>query len=142
GTDKNPRATEVNFSTDQDFGGSNGFQTGSTFKAFVLASWLEAGKSLNDVVDAPPRKTFPRSVWRYDGCTSWADDAQIKNVEPSAGRMSVLEATRRSSNTGYVTMASQLNMCDIGKMAASMGIQRADGPTDDGEPLQYNVTFV
>src|SRR5699024_9148793 len=45
-------------------------------------------------------------------------------------------------NTGYVTMANQMNMCDIGKMAASMGLQRADGPTDDGEPLRYNTTFV
>ena len=139
---KRPRATEVNFNTDKDYGGSNGFQTGSTFKAFVLASWLESGKSLHDMVDAPPRKTFPASSWTYDGCRSWATDTTIRNIEPSAGRMSVLDATKRSSNTGYVTMANQMNMCNIGKLAASMGLQRADGPTDAGEPLRYNTTFV
>ncbi|MDN2783616.1 hypothetical protein PAI99_08905, partial [Campylobacter jejuni] len=33
--------TAVNYNTDEAFGGSEGFQTGSTFKAFDLAGWLE-----------------------------------------------------------------------------------------------------
>lgn len=144
-TEKRPRATEVNFSTDRDFGGSSGFQTGSTFKAFVLAAWLEAGKSLHDQVDAPPKKTFQPSTWTYNGCTDWSIGAEpwsVSNIEQSASRLSVLDATRRSSNTGFVTMANQLNVCDIAKVAESTGLQRANGPTSTGDKLEYNPSFV
>ncbi len=141
-TDDRPRATEVNFNTDQNYGGSNGFQTGSTFKAFVLAAWLDAGKSLHDTLDTPPVKNFAANSWTYRGCTNYSDDYKSTNIEPSAGRLSVLEATKRSSNTGFVTMANQLNMCDIGATAEAMGIQRATGPTKFGDPLEYNPSFV
>lgn len=141
-TKKRPRATEVNFNTDRDYGGSSGFQSGSTFKAFVLAAWLEAGKSLHEMVDAPPKKTFSRASWTYEGCTDWADDYDSANIEQSARRLTVLEATKRSSNTGYVTMANQLNMCDIAAVAEAMGLERATGPNEFGDKLEYNASFV
>src|SRR4051794_22624864 len=40
----------INYSVDKEWGGGNGFQTGSTFKPFTLATWLKQGKSLNAVV--------------------------------------------------------------------------------------------
>ncbi|MCI2959673.1 penicillin-binding protein, partial [Agromyces atrinae] len=36
----------INYSTDFDYGGSMGFQPGSTFKVFTLAEWLNEGHSL------------------------------------------------------------------------------------------------
>src|SRR5690625_2349984 len=39
GSDTGVGETAVNYSTDQQFGGSNGFQPGSTYKPFVLAAW-------------------------------------------------------------------------------------------------------
>src|SRR5690625_4097743 len=55
--------TAVNYSTDQQFGGSNGFQPGSTYKPFVLAAWLEAGKSLNQTVNATVRP-YDMNSWQ------------------------------------------------------------------------------
>ncbi len=52
--------TAVNYNTDEAYGGSQGFQTGSTFKAFDLAAWLEAGHSLYDTIDAT-HYDFPTS---------------------------------------------------------------------------------
>ena len=52
--------TAVNYNTDEDYGGSQGFQTGSTFKAFDLAAWLEAGHSLYETVNAS-QHLFPTS---------------------------------------------------------------------------------
>ena len=51
-----PGTTAVNYNTDQAYGGSQGFQTGSTFKAFDLAAWLESGHSLYDGIDATPAR--------------------------------------------------------------------------------------
>src|SRR5699024_4519882 len=141
-TKKKKRATEVNFNTDEKYGGSTGFQSGSTFKAFVLTSWLEAGKSLRDMVVAPPSAQFSRESWTYNGCTDHSADYKLSNIEQSASRLSVLHATRRSSNTGDVYMANQLNMCDIGEVAESMGVHRADVPDEHGDPLSYNPSFV
>jgi membrane peptidoglycan carboxypeptidase len=50
-----PGHTSVNYSTDAALGGSQGFQTGSSFKPFTLATWLAAGHGLNDTVDATKR---------------------------------------------------------------------------------------
>ena len=44
--------TTINFSTDQAHGGSQGFSSGSTYKAFVLAEWLRSGRALTTKVDA------------------------------------------------------------------------------------------
>ncbi|NBR26707.1 MAG: penicillin-binding protein, partial [Micrococcales bacterium] len=38
-----PGHTSVNYSTDRPYGGSSGFQTGSTYKIFTLAEWLSKG---------------------------------------------------------------------------------------------------
>lgn len=139
---KNRRSTELNFNTNSEYGGSTGFQSGSTFKAFVLTAWLESGKSLQEMVQAPPQNEFARHTWNYDGCFDYRDDYKVTNIEQSASRLSVLDATRRSSNTGYVYMANQLNMCDIGEVAESMGVHRASGPDEQGNLLKYNPSFV
>ncbi|HLS01005.1 MAG TPA: penicillin-binding transpeptidase domain-containing protein, partial [Beutenbergiaceae bacterium] len=89
-----------------------------------------------------PQASFARHTWTYDGCTDYRDDYPLSNIEQSASRLSVLDATRRSSNTGYVYMANQLNMCDIGEVAESMGVHRASGPDQHGNLLSYNPSFV
>src|SRR5690606_38053733 len=48
------RPPKLNFTADAAHGRAIGFQTGSTFKAFVLAPSLEAGNSLMDTVDGRP----------------------------------------------------------------------------------------
>lgn len=141
-TKKHPRRTEVNYNTDRDFGGSSGFQVGSTFKAFVLTEWLKSGKSLMDVVNGSPGQTFSRQSWTYDGCTNWADDYSPRNIELGNGRMTVLHATEQSINTAFVNMANQLNMCDIAETAQSMGVHLATGPNQFDDPLNYNPSMV
>jgi len=50
-----PTNTALNFNTDQPYGGSRGFQVGSTYKVFTLLNWLSHGHGLNEVMDANPR---------------------------------------------------------------------------------------
>lgn len=122
--------TAVNYSTDQEFGGSNGFQPGSTYKPFVLAAWLESGKSLNQRVNASIRP-YKMSSWEascLDG-TLTGEDWTPRNADDGrgSGSLRVLDATAGSINTGFVAMANELDLCDIRDVAERVGFHRADG---------------
>jgi len=124
--DENPLTTSVNYSTDKDYGGSSGFQTGSTYKIFVLAEWLSKGFLLGDRVDARKR------VWeasefraRCGGLSGPWDPRNSNNA--SFVNETALRATTLSINTAFVNMAAQLDLCDIRDMALRLGVKRADG---------------
>jgi membrane peptidoglycan carboxypeptidase len=119
--------TSVNFSTDQEYGGSGGFQPGSTYKPFTLIDWLEQGNGVNQTVNATPR-TFQLTA---DGAPAvkWTPKNDA-NERP--GYMSVASATAKSMNTAYAAMATQLDLADIKNVAEKLGVHRADG-----KPLQY-----
>ncbi len=123
--------TALNYSVDKAYGGSTGFQTGSTFKAFTLAAWLEAGHSLSDTVDASAGSE-PFSA--FTSCGSPLHDATTGpytygNSEPGVnGPMSVLDATADSVNKAFVAMETKLDLCDIAQTADRFGVHLAEVP--------------
>ena len=124
--DEDPTTTGVNYSTDKAFGGSSGFQTGSTYKIFVLADWLAEGFLLGDRVDARNR------IWDAQefsaNCGGLGGTWEPKNSDGGVfTNVDVVTATASSINTAFVNMAAQLDLCDIRDLAMSMGVQRADG---------------
>ncbi|MGA1813050.1 transglycosylase domain-containing protein [Frondihabitans sp. 4ASC-45] len=116
--------TGVNYNTDQAYGGSTGFQTGSAFKAFTLAAWLEAGHSLSDYVTTGEHdfsfSQFTNSCSNI-GSGTWS----VANAESVGSSMSVLTATQESINTAYAEMGTQLDLCNIIKAATDMGVHTA-----------------
>ncbi|MCU1415099.1 MAG: penicillin-binding protein [Microbacteriaceae bacterium] len=120
--------TAVNYSTDKAYGGSSGFQTGSTYKIFTLTDWLQKGHGLNDVVNGSVR-TFQQSSFNASECSApFAGTYTPQNDSPGeGGSMTVLQATANSVNAAFVGMAQQLDMCDIRNDAQAMGVHRADG---------------
>ncbi|WP_088290674.1 transglycosylase domain-containing protein [Kineosporia sp. A_224] len=125
--DRKPSSTVLNYSVDKELGGSNGFQNGSTNKAFTLATWLKAGKSLYAYVDA---SQDVRPFSDFESCGS-----PLGGREPysfgnagdgvGSGSMSVVDATRNSVNTAYVDIESQLDLCDIAQTQMSLGMHLA-----------------
>jgi membrane peptidoglycan carboxypeptidase len=119
--------TEINYNVDTDLGGSAGFQTGSTFKAFTLAAWLKDGRGLNAVIDAS-RKSIPVNDFVSCGGSHIPSHEiyNFANSEPNAAkRLSVLNATAGSVNTAFVNMETRLPLCDISKLAKSLGVHQA-----------------
>lgn len=135
-----PGKTSVNYNTDQKHGGSRGFQSGSTFKAFTLAEWLREGKPLNATVSAT-RKKWPNSTWQascIDNYRYTSDPYGPGNSDGRAsGQTSVMRATAFSVNTAYVAMEAQLDLCGVAESAhlagfrPSLALERDDLPTDD-----------
>jgi membrane peptidoglycan carboxypeptidase len=126
-----PGKVATNYATDYQYGGSGGFQTGSTFKPFTLATWLKKGKSLNSVVSAKGGSA-PYSDFRScDPNLGSRQEYKYSNSEGDGeGSMTVLSATYQSVNTAYVSMEKQLDLCDIAKTAEDLGVHLA-APQDD-----------
>jgi membrane peptidoglycan carboxypeptidase len=129
-----PGLTSVNYATDGIIGGSTGFQTGSSFKPFTLAAWLDAGRKLDDTVDATKR-AFPfrdfTSCGRHLRGTKPYEPGNSEGRE--TGKMSVLQATYDSVNVAYVDMESQLDLCDITTIAGRLGMHLAVPGAECGE---------
>ena len=121
-----PSRTSINYATDQNLGGSSGFQTGSSFKPFTLAAWLDAGHGLGDTVDATKRD-FPYSDFTACGKRLRGTPAYSPgNSEGTeTGNMSVQQATANSVNVAYVDMETRLDICDIADLAGRLGVHLA-----------------
>lgn len=122
-----PNYSSIVYAGDQQFGGSNGFPAGSTFKLFTLIDWLEQGKSLNEVVDGtlrPPKRMTNSCTGDWVNMENWRPN----NSDRSRGYVGTpLQFTRDSLNSGYVAMGSQLDLCDIAKVVKKMGVTYGDG---------------
>lgn len=131
-----PGHTSVNFNTDYNYGGSTGFQVGSTYKIFTLAEWVASGRSIGASVNGATRP-FNLSNFQ-DSCSpeggyggSWSPQ---NDGGYNVGNVSVMQATTASINTAYVAMAEQLDQCRIRDTAMALGAHRADGQPNDSYP--------
>ena len=147
-----PQFTSINYNTDFDYGGSRGFQPGSSYKVFTLAEWLSSGRGLGDRADSSPKSNW--GVFQ-DSCLGphFAGNWNPRNdANESGGNYSAMESTIGSINTGFIGMAKQLDLCNIRKRAEAFGVHRADGNplvqgpssvigTNEVAPLSMAVAF-
>ncbi len=127
--------SSINYSTDYAYGGSGGFQVGSTYKTFTLAEWLKQGHSLNETVNANIR-TYTKFKDSCDG--DWSGTYRPTNDSPGEeGMRTVQNATTNSINTAFIAMAAQLDLCNIRNEAEAFGVHTANG-----DPLATNPASV
>lgn len=147
-----PEYIAINLSTSYEYGGSSGFQPGSTYKMFTLIEWLNQGRGLREVVDASTFE-YPFSAFT-DSCNGVGGGQvfEFGNDEGAAASMDAIQATRRSVNSAFVSMATQLDLCEIRNRAADLGVERADGAelqtnpasvlgTNEVSPLSMAVAY-
>jgi len=144
--------TGINYNTDEDQGGSLGFQPGSTYKVFTLAEWLKEGHALSERVDSA-RKSDWGTFQDYCSGPQTFPGYNPKNDANEAGtNYSALQSTINSINTGFLGMAKKLDLCKIRDTAESFGVHRADGAelekgassvlgTNEVAPLSMAVAF-
>ena len=116
--------------------GNVGFQPGSTFKAIILAEWLKTGHTPYQMLNASAPKNYgPNTFTVSCDPERAAGPWPVNNVAgTNAGMMTVREATKQSINTGFTEMLRDLDVCEVTKLAASMGITTADGSQLDPDP--------
>ncbi|WP_431279300.1 transglycosylase domain-containing protein [Leifsonia poae] len=123
-----PGTTAVNYNTDYNYGGSEGFQTGSSYKAFDLLEWLNEGHSLYESVDGS-KHLFPQTMFHSSepcndiGGAPWP----VANDEgETAGNTTVMNATAASINSVFAMMATKLDLCGIKQRAQDLLVHGAD----------------
>lgn len=118
--------TSINYNANYEYGGSTGFQTGSTFKLFTLLEWFNQGNHVYDNVTNSGRVTHIKNTCSDTGY--WDGDYKFKNADRSSySSTSVYNGTAQSLNTAFIGMSEKLDLCNITKMAEKLGVTRADG---------------
>lgn len=118
----------VNYATSFSYGGSTGFQSGSTYKLFTLINWLEAGKGLYARVSGDQR-TENQAKFK-NTCTDegpFGGPYPFKNDSGgNPGAIDIMTATAGSVNGAFISMGLQLDQCTTRHIAESLGVQRGD----------------
>jgi membrane peptidoglycan carboxypeptidase len=125
------RETSVNFNVSYEYGGSTGFAPGSTFKPFTLLEWLRQGHSLSERVDGTKR-ALNTNQFTACGAKLGSKSYTPSNAEGGAGMMTIMDATKNSVNLAYLSMAMQLDLCNIMDGAADLGVTKAGGTSGTG----------
>lgn len=130
----NPGYTSINYNTDFEYGGSSGFQVGSTFKPITLAEWLRTGHSVREIVNANGR-TVQESTFRASclGGVYGSGSFKFQNDQGTQrGNQSVLNVIAQSINGGIVSMQQKMDLCETFETAKNLGIHRASPQTVPG----------
>ena len=107
-------ASEVNLATGS-LGGGGGRQPGSSFKPFALAEAVAQGIPLNKTYNAPARLVIPGA---NDG-----EDWEVGNYgDAGLGRLDLVSATAKSSNTAYAQLMLEVGPENVVAMAKRLGI--------------------
>ncbi|MER7500163.1 transglycosylase domain-containing protein [Nonomuraea pusilla] len=138
GDRKNGPRTTFNLVADVAHGGGQGFQAGSTFKVFTLATALKQGWRFGDGFRTPGELVPSQGYRDCRGNPVNDPETRILNAsgEGSGGPHSIETGTWQSVNIFYMMLERKVGLCNVVKTARSLGIARADG-----RPLREVPTF-
>jgi membrane peptidoglycan carboxypeptidase len=136
GPDQAKGQTFLNYVVPQKYGDSNGFQAGSTFKLFVLASAITDGTSLNTSINSPPEIQIPENSYQDCGDQPYASTA-VWPVHNSTGfgtsSFNLYTGTQESVNTFFAQLEQRTGLCEPYQLAKSMGVE-LDDPASERVP--------
>ncbi len=142
GDDKGKGESYYNYNVEKGMGGIEGFQAGSTFKPFILASALNQGMTPDKTYDSPGTMQFKGSTFK--NCTGpfkfnqdWTPQNQFKK---GYGVIDMMAASRNSVNTYFIQLERDTGICAGIDMAKNAGVKLADGK--DLRTMQDIPSFV
>lgn len=116
--------TYLNYVVPAKYGDANGFQAGSTFKAFVLAAAINQNIPLSTQISAPDSMNIPDE--EFETCDGpYAGDGEGWNVSNStgSGTFNLYTGTQQSVNTFFAQLEVETGMCEPIELAEKMGIK-------------------
>ncbi|MCB1038027.1 MAG: transglycosylase domain-containing protein [Acidimicrobiales bacterium] len=101
--------------------GGTGRQPGSTFKMFALADAVKKGYSIRSVLPAPSKIEIP-----LDQCPNGSKEWTVRGGP--GGPISMVSATKNSTNTFYAQLMAQMTPTDVVDLAHEMGVSADINP--------------
>ncbi|MBA2509626.1 MAG: penicillin-binding protein [Nocardioidaceae bacterium] len=120
GRNANSGETYLNYLVPKDVGGAAGFQAGSTFKAYVLATALKQGLPLSTTFTSPQKYRVEQGT--VQNCAGanvapWGADNST-----GTGRFDMYTGTQQSVNTYFAQLEQLTNICPAVRMVRQLGI--------------------
>jgi membrane peptidoglycan carboxypeptidase len=130
GINKKKGQTYYNYSVEQKLGGAEGYQAGSTFKAFTAAAAIEKGIPLTKKYNARSPMDFTHTT--FSTCIGNARDPSYrpKNSTGVNGVMDMYKGAAKSVNTYFLQLEHTVGICPVTKMAKKLGVQLSDPKLD------------
>jgi membrane peptidoglycan carboxypeptidase len=128
---------KFNPATDRAYGGSSGFQAGSTFKPFVAAAALEKGFPFDYSIYSP----YQVDIGPVQGCDGVLTDPwDPKNYSTSNSGTHTLETgIQNSVNTFFAQLEERVGVCRPWEIATALGVNRADGKKLSGPYKSFTL---
>ncbi|MFC7625579.1 transglycosylase domain-containing protein [Microlunatus sp. GCM10028923] len=150
GTNSKKGETYYNYSVSPSLGGAEGYQAGSTFKAFTAAAALEKGIPMSKEYDA--KKTINLKGRSFKTCEgrSKLGKWKVSNSTKANGKMDMNKAIQMSVNTYFAQLVLQVGLCRTTEMAEKLGIESTGKDEREGHEgeirdlvdyYQYNPSF-
>ena len=116
---------QFNPATDRAYGGSSGFQAGSTFKPFVAAAALEKGYPFSYSIYSP----YQADIGDVQGCgeTLYDEWKPFNETTSENGTYTLQTGIEGSINTYFAQLEERVGVCRPKQIAESLGLMRADG---------------
>ena len=142
GNDEADGQTYLNYAVPTEYGDSAGFQAGSTFKPFVLATAVTDGLPLTTTFNAPQSMVLPQDEFaNCDGAPGFVGEWDVSS-STSSGSMDAVRGTRESVNTYFAMLERATGVCDPYRLAKKMGVKLTDPKGDaQGNGAERVVTF-
>jgi membrane peptidoglycan carboxypeptidase len=134
--------TYWNLAVDPAMGGIQGYQAGSTFKAFTAAAALEKGIPLSKKFNAKASMNFGgKSFETCDGREQVYGKWNVKNSTGANGNMNMYRGAEMSVNTYFVQLEMTTGMCRVTKMAKKLGVKLGTPDRDIVDYYQHTPSF-
>ncbi len=123
GSNRAKGQTFLNYVVPRQYGDANGFQAGSTFKAFVLAAAIDQKTPLNTRIPAPPTiQIRPDQLRTCDGTLQSNDVWTVGNSTGKETSYDLYSGTQNSINTFYAQLEVRTGLCEPVTLAREMGV--------------------
>ena len=138
GRDAKNGQTYLNYVVPKEYGDANGFQAGSTFKAFVLSAAIEQDIPLNHAINSPPSMVLNESDYEDCDHEPYGYGTWPVGNSTSSGTMNLYTGTRLSVNTFFAQLEQETGICQPFNLARKMGV-RLTQPLPNKQRLRWRA---
>jgi membrane peptidoglycan carboxypeptidase len=134
GTNADKGETFYNYAVSASMGGAEGYQAGSTFKAFTIAAALDRGIPVTKTFVGTSPLPLQNRVFRT--CDASGADTSFKypskfgqqnEFNQNYGTLDMRTAAAKSVNTYFVQLEGVAGICQAARMAKSAGVEMSNG---------------
>ncbi len=128
GNDVGSGETFYNYAVEARMGGAEGYQAGSTFKAFTLAAALDQGiPTTKKLTGNGPLQIKGQMFRTCTGSFKFNQDYTVRNSTGNYGDIDMYKGAQMSVNSFFVSLEQIAGICQSAAMADTVGVKMANG---------------